>query len=294
MIRYSFEEIDNIRQKNLTYRLSDETLSIIKNIAHEVGSPTYIKTPSFKKRKHKSERPDLRERPSKPMTTLQEIKCILNKFSGEKTYATLKDQLCNRIDIIRKNEVPDISFKNVFEQIFDAASQYNSDLYTRLCIDIDDPTNPSKNIIAELFNDSLPSFEAIEQRCATTDYEGFCKHNAINDKLRHRSMLYAKLVEKNLLSLDNVSALIQRLQEMLLERAVYDTPNDNPCIEYSENIFILITGCLKQLVLHKSWDNIIENVKKVKSLDRKQYKNISSKIAFKHMDILDMVEKEIP
>ena len=104
-------------------------------------------------------------------------------------------------------------------------------------------------------------------------------------------MLYAKLVEKNLLSVDKVCVLIQRLQEMLLERGVFDTPNDNPCIEYSENIFILTTGCLKQLMLHESWDDIVENVKKVKSLDRKQNKNISSKIAFKHMDILDMIRK---
>jgi hypothetical protein len=52
---YTLEEINNIMFQGFNHVLSEETLKIISEIAIEVGSPDYVKTPIFNKNKPKEE-----------------------------------------------------------------------------------------------------------------------------------------------------------------------------------------------------------------------------------------------
>ena len=50
--RYSLENITNILFNGFDYKLPEETLNIISDIALQVGSPDYVKTPVFQKREN--------------------------------------------------------------------------------------------------------------------------------------------------------------------------------------------------------------------------------------------------
>jgi hypothetical protein len=50
--RYSLENITNILFNGFDYKLPEETLNKISEIALQVGSPDYVKTPVFKKREN--------------------------------------------------------------------------------------------------------------------------------------------------------------------------------------------------------------------------------------------------
>ena len=48
-MKYTINDIEEIRNNNYNYVISNEIIEIIKNIADTVGSNNYVKTPVFKK-----------------------------------------------------------------------------------------------------------------------------------------------------------------------------------------------------------------------------------------------------
>ena len=65
----------------------------------------------------------------------------------------------------------------------------------------------------------------------------------------------------------------------------------NKCEEICENIFIFISNLAPELMKEESWDTIYNNIVTVKNYDVKDVLSMSNKIKFKHMDILDAIEK---
>ena len=51
-MRYTLEDINSILFNGFEYNLPEKTLEIISNLALQVGSPDYVKTPVFKKREN--------------------------------------------------------------------------------------------------------------------------------------------------------------------------------------------------------------------------------------------------
>jgi len=51
-LRYTLEEIEDIVFKGFDYRVPDDVMEKISNLAIQVGSPDYVKTPVFKKREY--------------------------------------------------------------------------------------------------------------------------------------------------------------------------------------------------------------------------------------------------
>ena len=51
-LRYSLEQFENIIFNGFDYQIPDETMETISNLAMQVGSPNYDRTPIFKKREN--------------------------------------------------------------------------------------------------------------------------------------------------------------------------------------------------------------------------------------------------
>ena len=49
-LRYTLEQIEDIIFKGFDYEVPEEVMEKISNLAMQVGSPDYVKTPIFKKR----------------------------------------------------------------------------------------------------------------------------------------------------------------------------------------------------------------------------------------------------
>jgi hypothetical protein len=297
MIRYTRKEIDVIRNKHITFKISDSVLNIISSIVHEVGSPSYIKTPSFTKRKRKNH--DSEESfdngassyIKKDKNILEEIQTVLNKISGEKTYEKLKSQLLDLIGNMEETEK--ISFRDVTRNIYEIASNqaYNVPLYARLYNDICIIHPSFRDHCIDEYNNHMDKFLNIQIVNPESDYDGFCKANRLNEQVRTISKFYSELIKFDILNIDHIMKLIFMMQDKLLECGKMDTPETNPCIEYSENIFVLVTGTLDKLRLSESWESIYDNINIVRNMDKKVNKNITSKVIFKHMDILDIIKK---
>lgn len=296
MIRYTTTEVARIRKSNSKYELSDSVLNTIKSIVKEVGSPSYIKTPSFSNKKKKNKNDTMTyiavQKAEKARPILEDIQGILNKFS-EKTFDKLKDQLLVLLEKSRDAD-ENLNFATVTEKIYEVVSvqSYNVVLYGKLYSILIQLYPEFKELCCHEYNKYMEKFHSIKAVNADTDYEGFCKANKMNDQIRSISKFYVELLTHDILQIKDITQLISSLQMKLIEIGQHDTPNENPCIEYSENIFILITGCYDKLKDDILWNDIYENVLKVRNTDKKVNKNISSKVVFKHMDILDFVKNK--
>jgi hypothetical protein len=59
--KYSLQDFNNIIFNGFDFKLPDETVNLISELSLEVGSPSYIKTPVFKKKEHPLIKPVLSE-----------------------------------------------------------------------------------------------------------------------------------------------------------------------------------------------------------------------------------------
>ena len=88
-------------------------------------------------------------------------------------------------------------------------------------------------------------------------------------------------MKHNICPLDNIVDLCLKLQnELLLNNA---TTEQNE--EYINNIYIIIKECIEYLIFHNNMETIYNNVIQIKNL------NISKKINFKCMDIIDIIKE---
>lgn len=296
MIRYTKQEIDVIREKNERFEIPSNILSVIQDIVQEVGNPTYVKTPAFYQKKRKTQQP-LRalERHStinsvskEEKNVLQDIQGTLNKISMQ-NYEKLESKI---LDLVSKAKSTDtVSFQDVTKKIYEVASNQalNVPLYASLYKSLIDQYTEFQILCMDEYDNYFCKFENIVCVTADIDYDEFCRVNIINDKIRSISEFYTELVKQNILTIEHVVKLIRLLQTSLFKKGLEDTPDENPCIEYTENIYILVKGSLKYLSQHEMWDTIYNDIKNVKTMKGENYMNITNKVRFRHMDLLDII-----
>jgi hypothetical protein len=84
-------------------------------------------------------------------------------------------------------------------------------------------------------------------------------------------------MKNNICSLDNIVHMCILLQKKIIENPVNE--------EYLNAIYIIIKECIDYLLFNSELETIYENILKIKSL------SISSKMKFKIMDMLDIIQK---
>ena len=199
--------------------------------------------------------------------------------------------------MIKKNNTEDendkVDFTCVTIKIYDVVSiqSYNVVLYGNLYKILVNIHPEFKTLCLKEYNNYMEQFQNIKSINADKDYEGFCKLNTKNERIRSISKFYIELLKHDILSVKEITDLINSLQEKLIEIGQLDTPDENPCIEYSENLYILICGGHNKIKKDTSWNKIYENIMKIRKSDKTINKNISNKVIFKHMDILDYINK---
>ena len=132
---YSLDDINSIIFNGFDYNLDENTLNIISNIALQVGSPSYVKTPVFKKRENpmKSE-PNVKDSSvygggggGNKKNRRGKVQEIINEDDWEnvKSFQTTKieekSEVDNNIDVIRSylNKLTDKTYSDILNKIID-------------------------------------------------------------------------------------------------------------------------------------------------------------------------------
>jgi hypothetical protein len=322
ILRYNLEDFNNITFDGFQIILPDDTLQKISEIALQVGSPTYIRTPVF----NKKERVDtnitgggggsapIKKRRNRNMESsnnedwdtirtfqstkieqkegidaiINNVRLNLNKLT-DKNYSEFKIKI---IELIPVNNLEET--KQIGNIIFEIAStnRFYSKMYAELYSELSEKFEEMKITFMECFGSFIDLFNNIEYVDASVDYDKFCKINKDNEKRKALSTFFINLMRNNMLTKSQIINILVILLNQINTYISQDNKK-NEVDEITENVAILYTNEimdeLKELndytVKNVAVSDFIELIANSKT---KSYKSLTSKAIFKFMDMNEM------
>jgi hypothetical protein len=325
-MRYTLKDFTDITFNGFDIKLPEETLVIITELSQQVGSPTYVKTPTFHKRENvlkmggsdsvgggefkrkKKGRPTevLNDDDWETIRTFQATKMEqkvgieaqidlmrswLNKMS-DKMYVEPFEKIIEILNQLITDGISDADMLRVGTTIFDIAS--NNRFYSKLYADLYTKLIENYQVMRNIFNENLESFmelfNCIEYVDSEKDYDKFCKINKDNERRKALSLFFVNLTINKIISEDKLkemaSSLLSRLLTFILEEN-----RKNEVDEITENIALLYSYN-KQLydTCEEKFDGISfgEMIEKLAHCKAKTYPSLSNKAIFKFMDLVEM------
>lgn len=233
--------------------------------------------------------------------SIDQIRKHLNKMTT-KTYQTLKEQIIKEIKSITDDnnvESPELleELNKIGDSLFTIASgnSFYSKLYADLYTDLMEMFNTNGHTFMEVifknnFQKFRSLFDKIDYCSPDKDYDGFCNNTKTNEKRRALSLFYVNLMKLGVLEKEEIIVIIKDLQKYMME--TIKKPDTKDIVdELAEVIFILITNGNSTLCKNEEWVNIMGLIKQISVMKTNTYPSITNKTIFKHMDILDTVEK---
>jgi len=303
-MKYPLKQIEDIIFNGFNFTVPDETMEKISNLAIQVGSPDYVKTPVFTKRE---ERPSKNKKNSnehwesirtfqttKFETKISEfdvIRSYINKIT-DKNYIDIRNKIIETIDeIIRSSN--DVNLSQIGANIFEIASsnKYYSQIYAELYADLSSKYDFIKEKYQENFSKFMDLFNTIEYVNSNENYDKFCEINKANEKRKSLAKFYVNLMNLGSISKNEIINITRILLAKVYEY-IYVENKKNEVEELTETISILYNK-----ELYESEDinyeliegyTINEIITKIANSKVKDFKSLTNKALFKFMDLIDM------
>lgn len=295
LIKYTYDDYEKIMEQGIDYTLPSDILLKIQNIAEQVGAPGYIRTPVFKKKRDDKKIPiDFKAtviaKAEGIDVHISNIRSCLNKITS-----TNYDKLCSEImDTLDKlsDDISEEEWLKINSFIYDTAcsnkafSKIYAQLYSELMMKYD--------IMQQIFNTSYNSymemFNNIESVTSAENYDLFCKLNKINETRKAMSLFITSMFHYEIVDINIIVNIVLKLQDSLLKN-IHQDNKKSTCQEIFENIFIFVKECLEEIKTHDKWNNVENTIKLIRNIKVKETPSMSNKLLFKHMDILDIINK---
>ena len=319
---FTLTDFHNITFGGFEIKLPDETIAIITELALQVGSPTYIKTPIFAKK----DPPQQKER-EKCDTSSFKKKRRGNEVVNDEDWETLRTFHATKMeqkvgieahfDLIRSclNKITD---KNYVEQsgkindilnqlnignnaaedmlrvgnaIFEIAS--NNRFYSKIYADLYTNLINNYEIMNVVFENNLNSFmelfEKIEYINADENYDKFCKINVDNEKRKSLSTFFVNLSITKIITDEKIFEFATNLLKQVL-KFIYEDNKKNEVDEMVENIAILYNKDIfaKSEELMTNGKTFVQTIENLAVSKPKMFSSLSNKSIFKFMDMIEM------
>jgi len=272
---YSLEQIEDIIFKGFDYELPEAVMEKISNLAMEVGSPDYVRTPIFKKRENPMKVEPIsavntikeqgkKKRGNKAMelindedwdsirtfhTTKMEskvgidaefdsIRSFINKMT-DKNYIDMRNKIVEIIEkIVSENTGSDLS--SIGSNIFEIASsnRYYSKIYADLYADLCSKFEFIKSKYEENFERFTELFENIEYVDPNENYDKFCEINKVNEKRKSLATFYVNLMYCGVVSKVDIMLITRNLLAKIYEYISMENKK-NEVEELTETVALL-------------------------------------------------------
>jgi hypothetical protein len=276
-MKYTLEQFNNITFNGFKFDFPEDTLKIISEIALEVGSPNYVKTPIFQKRvnpmkldvssqKEKECDPNRKRRGgNKSMELVNDddwetlrtfqttkieqrvgldaqidlVRSHLNKMS-DKNYSDVKNKIIDIIENMMKEIIDNEEMTKLGTIIFEIAStnRFYSKMYADLYSDLINKFQIMEDIFQDNFKNFMNLFDNIEYVEPNVDYNKFCKINKDNEKRKSLASFFVNLMNNEIISSDKIITIIRNLMSKIYIYINQDNKK-NEVDELTENIAIL-------------------------------------------------------
>jgi len=326
-LRYSLEQFENIIFNGFDYQIPDETMEIISNLAMQVGSPNYDRTPVFKKRDNPMkvepaaaavQKDNGKKRKGKATEILNDddwdsirtfqttkieaktgvegdfdsIRLFINKMT-DKNYIDMRNKIIEVIDKI-VSEISETDLTNIGTNIFEVASsnRYYSKIYADLYTDLSQQYDFIREKYQENLKQFIGLFTNIEYVDPNENYDRFCEINKINEKRKSLATFYINLMNNGIISKSEIMQITRNLLADVYKFISVENKK-NEVEELTETVALLYK---KELYEQDDGDEyeqiegytISEIIEKIANSKVKDYKSLTNKALFKFMDLIDM------
>jgi hypothetical protein len=327
-MRYTLDDINRILFDGFDFSLPEETLETISQLALQVGSPDYVRTPVFKKRENPMKvEPVAKETTSFAKkgkrgkateiindddwdalrtfqtTKIEErsgidaqidvIRAFLNKLT-DKNYIDMRNKIIEIIDkLIEENITIDETLR-FSSTIFDMAS--NNRFYSKIYADLYSDLSTRYQMMKEVFEKNLERFtdlfNTIEYVDPKVNYDRFCEINKTNEKRKSLATFYLNLMFNGIISKSQIMGITRNLLSQIYTFISVDDKK-NEVDELTETVAILYKKEFYEDDDGEDYQQIEgltigEIVEKIAKSKVKDYKSLTNKSLFKFMDLIEM------
>ena len=327
-MRYTLNDFNEIIFNGFNYELPQETIKVISEIALEVGSPNYVKTPVFQKRENsmksdtttpKDVQNSKKKRGNKGMedlssedwvslrnfqtTKIEEkvgidahidiIRSYLNKLT-DKTYADILLKITAVLDTIicGNDNAEDVS--KVSLTIFEIAStnRYYSKIYADLYSAIITKYDVMKDEVDKSLSKIMDLFNIFEYVDPKVNYDRFCEINKNNEKRKALCSFFVNLSINGIIPNKTITNVTRNLLYQIYT-FILQEDKKNEVDELTENVAILYKKEFYSDGVGRDYElidgqTILQVIEKIAHGKVKDYKSLTNKTIFKFMDMIDM------
>jgi hypothetical protein len=325
-MRYTLEDFNNLIFNGFNYDLPEETVKIISELSLQVGSPHYVKTPTFqkkeniakndhnfkkdnglfKKKKNNKANEIVNDEDWDTLRTFHTtkieqkigidaqidlIRAQLNKLT-DKNYIDISNKIIDIIDQLLNDNCSDEDMKRISSSIFDIAStnRFYSKIYADLYSLLANKYDMMKNISEESVNKFTELFNNIEYIDPKINYDKFCEINKTNEKRKALASFFINLMANGLITKSRIVSITRNLLAQVYA-FISEENKKNEVDEITENIALLYNKELYEIDdTYERIDGytIHEIIEKIANSKAKDYKSLSNKAIFKFMDLIEM------
>jgi hypothetical protein len=323
--RYTLHQFEEIVFDGFDIALPEATMNSITELALQVGSPTYVRTPIFAKKEAKVSSSSSssqiefdgrrRRKGNKGMEVVNDedwetirtfqptmiaqkdgidaqvdrIRSALNKIS-DKHYDEKAGEIMSILSGLIEAGTSDEQMQLVGNAIFDIAS--NNRFYSRLYANLYTLLIHNFDVMRSIFDKSLLAFMdvflTIETASPEQDYDKFCKVNKDNEQRKALSAFFVNLCATGIIPTGQIVEMAWDLLESVMTK-IKEEGKKSEVDELIENIVLLYEKkwCddSKRTLDDLAFSSVIELLARSKPKD---YPSLSNKSIFKCMDMIEI------
>jgi hypothetical protein len=298
-LKYTLNDVETIKFEGFDFSIPDVTLAFISELTKHVGSPSYIKTPIFKKKTvDKPQENWGAVRNTFQATKIEQkqglelqidlIRSHLNKIS-DKNYIDYRNKIIDIFDELVVNNISSEHMMRICSSLFEIAS--NNRFYSKLYADLYSDLINKYDEMNVIFENSLGSFmclfDKIEYVDPVVDYDAFCKNNKDNERRRSLSAFFVNLMYNKIISKDKLVSLLVILLTQVYTFIKLENKK-NEVDELTENISLLFKKEFIDTDIQIEGMPLITSMEHLAKSKSKTYASLSNKSIFKYMDILEL------
>ena len=218
---------------------------------------------------------------------IQNIRKILNIVT-ESNLSNHFDEIYNNLSYIKDNF--NNKYKIACEQIYILLSTnyLYSKCYSNILKFLIEKDNIFKLLLDSEVDNIEKTFDNLIFISPDENYEKFCEYNKFNEKRRAKIYFYSNLYLINIINDDDIYKISNILFDIIKKNLNIENKK-NEIDELSEYNYILITTVYNNLSKNNKIfaDNLLNLVTEYSNYKIKDFKSITNKCIFKHMDIID-------
>jgi hypothetical protein len=293
-LRYNLETINDIIFQGFDYSLPEKTMNLISEIALQVGSPDYIRTPVFQKRDNpmKSEQQIAqkenfkRKKGNKAMEIVNGEDWAVIRTSGQAFQSTKIEEnvgINAQIDVIRSylNKLTDKNYSDMLSKIIDVINKLisenikteemtrvstivfdiasNNRFYSKIYADLYSVLCVKYEFLQTMIDENLENFaelfNTIEYVDSNVNYDKFCENNKKNEKRKSLGAFYINLMLNEIIPQKTIMMITKNLLAQIYQ-FISQENKKNEVDELTENIAILYKKELYNNVMEDEYSQI--------------------------------------